>query len=217
MYAIYIPFVVSKNPPALISKGKIINTAPPKKIALNQIVPVHQQFVTVLPPSAASFLLYENGRFILSGKTNTASLKQIVGPKDRVDVIAVAKDGGKSAPSPVKLSKDPISLANINFNTDSYQFIGPATKILDQVAAVILQHGYTKLEIWGYVDTQGSKASWVTLSNNRAKAVNSYMTKKLRGSGVIIFNAGRAQTQAVGNNNTAEGRALNRRVEIRVS
>ena len=43
------------------------------------------------------------------------------------------------------------------------------------------------------------------------------MTKKLLGSGITILNAGRAQTQAVGNNYTAAGRALNRRVEIRVS
>jgi outer membrane protein OmpA-like peptidoglycan-associated protein len=140
-----------------------------------------------------------------------------VGPRDQVTVIAVGKDGTKSAPSPVALSKDPISLANINFNTDSYQFIGIATKILDKVAAVMIQHGYTHLDIWGYVDTQGSKASWVTLSNNRAKAVNEYMANKLQGTGIIIKNAGRAQTQAVGNNNTAAGRALNRRVEIRVS
>ena len=127
------------------------------------------------------------------------------------------RSGLKSDLAPVLLAKEFISLANINFNTDSYKFIGPATKILDQVAAVIIQHGYTVLEIWGYVDTQGSKASWITLSNNRAKAVKEYMTKKLKGSGVLIKNAGRAQNQAVGNNKTAEGRALNRRVEIRVS
>ena len=217
LYAAYVPLLISVMPPDLILDGKIIVTAPQKKIALNQIVPVHQKFLTDLPSTAVGFELYENSKFIARGTTNSADLQTIVGPKDRVTVLAVAKDGTKSALSPVTLSKDPISLANINFNTDSYQFIGPATKSLDQVAAVILQHGYTVLEIWGYVDTQGSKASWITLSNNRAKAVKDYMTKKLKGSGVVIKNAGRAQTQAVGNNNTAEGRALNRRVEIRVS
>lgn len=217
LYAAFIPVLVAENPPGLIVSGKIINTSPQKKIALNQIVPVHQQFVAVLPTNAAGYELSENGKLIVRGILNTSTLQQIVGPKDKVSVIAVGKDGLKSPSSLVSLAKDPISLANINFNTDSYKFIGPATKILDQVAAVILQHGYTVLEIWGYVDTQGSKASWITLSNNRAKAVKDYMTKKLKGSGVIIKNAGRAQTQAVGNNNTAAGRALNRRVEIRVS
>jgi uncharacterized repeat protein (TIGR02543 family) len=217
MYADFVPATVSKNVPSLILKGKIVVTAPPKKIALNQIVPVHQQFLTKLPTNAVGFELYENGKFAIRAKSNSVFLKQIVGPRDQVTVLAVGKDGTKSAPSPVMLSKDPISLANINFNTDSYQFIGIATQILDKVAAVMIQHGYTHLDIWGYVDTQGSKASWVTLSNNRAKAVNNYMANKLMGTGIIIKNAGRAQTQAVGNNNTAEGRALNRRVEIRVS
>lgn len=217
LYAAYIPLPVSVTPPDLIANGRIINTAPQKKIALNQIVPVHQKFLTDLPSNAVGFELYENGKLINRGTSSNVDLTQIVGPKDRVTVMSVSKDGLKSAPTPVSLAKEPISLANINFNTDSYKFIGPATKILDQVAAVILQHGYTVLEIWGYVDTQGSKASWITLSNNRAKAVKDYMTKKLKGSGVLIKNAGRAQTQAVGNNNTAEGRALNRRVEIRVS
>ena len=217
LYAAYIPLPLSQVVPDIIANGKIINTAPQKRIALNQIVPVHQKFTTVLPSDAVGFELYENGRLINRGTSSSVDLTQIAGPKDRVTVIAVSKDGLKSEPAPVSLAKEPISLANINFNTDSFKFIGPATKILDQVAAVIVQHGYGVLEIWGYVDTQGSKASWITLSNNRAKAVKDYMTKKLKGSGVQIKNAGRAQTQAVGNNNTAEGRALNRRVEIRVS
>jgi uncharacterized repeat protein (TIGR02543 family) len=217
LFAAYIPLPISQAIPDIIANGKIINTAPQKKIALNQIVPVHQQFITVLPSNVVGFELYENSRLINRGTSTKIDLTQIVGPKDRVTVMAVSKDGLKSNPAPVSLAKEPISLANINFNTDSYKFIGPATKILDQVAAVIIQHGYTVLEIWGYVDTQGSKASWITLSNNRAKAVKNYMTKKLKGSGVLIKNAGRAQTQAVGNNKTAEGRALNRRVEVRVS
>ena len=217
LYAIFIGAPIVEIPPDLIANGKIVVTAPQKKIALNQIVPVHQKFLTVLPSSAIGFELYENGKFIARGTTNSYDLQQIVGPKDLVKVQSVGKDGLKSPQTAVTLSKDPISLANINFNTDSYKFIGPATKILDQVAAVIIQHGYTVLEIWGYVDTQGSKASWITLSNNRAKAVKDYMTIKLKGTGVTIKNAGRAQTQAVGNNNTAAGRALNRRVEIRVS
>jgi uncharacterized repeat protein (TIGR02543 family) len=217
MYADFVPAAVSKNVPNLILTGRIAVTAPPKKIALNQIVPVHQQFLTKLPANAVGFELYENGKFAIGAKSNNVFLNQIVGPKDQVTVVALGKDGTKSAPSPVVLSKDPISLANINFNTDSYQFIGIATKILDKVAAVMIEHGYTHLDIWGYVDTQGSKASWVTLSNNRAKAVNNYMANKLQGTGIIIKNAGRAQTQAVGNNSTAAGRALNRRVEIRVS
>lgn len=217
LYAAYIPLPIIQTIPDIIANGKIINTAPQKKIALNQIVPVHQKFTTALPSNAVGFELYENGRLINRGTSSSVDLTQIVGPKDRVTVTAVSKDGLKSVATPVSLAKEPISLANINFNTDSYKFIGPATKILDQVAAVIIQHGYRVLEIWGYVDTQGSKASWITLSNNRAKAVKDYMTKKLKGSGVLIKNAGRAQTQAVGNNKTAEGRALNRRVEIRVS
>ena len=217
LYAIFIGPPILETPPDLIANGNIVVTAPQKKIALNQIVPVHQKFLTTLPSNAIGFELYENGKFIARGTSNSYDLQQIVGPKDLVKVQSVGKDGLKSPQTIVTLSKDPISLANINFNTDSYKFIGPATKILDQVAAVIIQHGYTVLEIWGYVDTQGSKASWITLSNNRAKAVKNYMTLKLKGTGVTIKNAGRAQTQAVGNNKTAAGRALNRRVEIRVS
>lgn len=217
LYAIFIGAPIVEIPPDLMASGKIVVTAPQKKIALNQIVPVHQKFLTVLPSNAIGFELYENGKFIARGTSNSFDLQQIVGPKDRVTVLSVGKDGLKSAQAPVSLSKDAISLANINFNTDSYKFIGIATKILDQVAAVMIQHGYTRLEVYGYVDTQGSKASWITLSNNRAKAVKDYMTKKLKGTGITIIDKGRAQTQAVGNNNTAEGRALNRRVEIRVS
>ena len=96
LYAIFIGVQIVETPPDLIANGKIDVTAPPKKIALNQIVPVHQKFITVLPSNAIGFELYENGKFIARGTTNSYDLQQIVGPKDLVKVQAVGKDGLKS-------------------------------------------------------------------------------------------------------------------------
>ena len=203
--------------PKHISNGKLAVTAPPKKIALNQIVPVQQKFTTVLPVNAIGFTLFVNDLFAISRNSNSAIIKQIVGPRDRSAVIALGNDGTKSYPSPVLLSQNPISLANINFSSDSYQLTAQTRGLLDKVAVIVIKHGFTKVDLIGYVDSQGSKASWITLSNNRAKMVKSYMMGKLKGHGVVITNAGRAQTEAVGSNNSATGRALNRRVEIRVS
>lgn len=203
--------------PKLISNGKLTVTAPPKKIALNQIVPVQQKFTTVLPVNAIGFNLYVNDRLSVSGSSSSTIIKLIVGPKDRSAVVALGNDGTRSNPSPVLLSQNPISLANINFSSDSYQLTAETKRLLDKVAVIVIKHGFTKVDLIGYVDSQGSKASWITLSNNRAKMVKTYMTGKLKGRGVTITNAGRAQTEAVGSNSSATGRALNRRVEIRVS
>lgn len=63
-----------ETPPDLIAKGKIVVTAPQKRIALNQILPVQQKFLTVLPGSAIGFELYENGKFIARGTTNSYDL-----------------------------------------------------------------------------------------------------------------------------------------------
>ena len=73
-------------------------------------------------------------------------------------------------------------------------------RLLNKVAVIVIKHGFTKVDLIGYVDSQGSKASWITLSNNRAKMVESYIAGKLKGDGVVITITGRTQTEAVGIN-----------------
>jgi outer membrane protein OmpA-like peptidoglycan-associated protein len=71
-----------------------------------------------------------------------------------------------------------------------------------------------KVEIAGHTDWTGSDAYNLKLSNARADAVMQYLISK----GVKADNLtarGYGETQPIADNNTDEGRAKNRRVELR--
>lgn len=68
--------------------------------------------------------------------------------------------------------------------------------------------------ITGYTDDVGSDGYNLSLSRRRAEAVRAELSKSL-GGGVAVRAIGKGEEQPVSSNDTARGRALNRRVEIR--
>ncbi len=85
--------------------------------------------------------------------------------------------------------------------------------VLDSVARALSQHPELRAKAIGYTDSTGTDAINVPLSQRRASAV----TQHLAGQGVAadrLTAEGRGAANPVGDNATAEGRALNRRVEL---
>jgi len=64
----------------------------------------------------------------------------------------------------------------------------------------------------GHTDSTGTDAYNQDLSERRAKSVADYLTTKL--VGLDIASVGRGETKPVASNDTALGRAKNRRVEV---
>jgi|GEM_PF-2233371 len=92
--------------------------------------------------------------------------------------------------------------------------------ILDQLAQVIFdvtqKHGKIKIRLEGHTDNVGEDYNNMELSRNRAKAVREYLTTK----GVDMFSitsAGHGEEQPISENDTAEGRQKNRRVDIAIT
>ena len=72
-----------------------------------------------------------------------------------------------------------------------------------------------KIEISGHTDNVGKPADNLLLSMNRAKAVVSYLVSK----NIVaqrVSSKGYGETKPVADNKTEEGRALNRRTEMKV-
>ena len=92
--------------------------------------------------------------------------------------------------------------------------IGPAFgKLLDKVAAVLGQFPETTLEIVGHTDTSGSDALNLVISRKRAESARHHLVTQ----GVAatrITSQGWGADQPMADNNTAAGRAANRRVEL---
>ena len=71
------------------------------------------------------------------------------------------------------------------------------------------------MEIGGHTDSRGDDQSNQLLSENRAKAVYTYLVDHGIDAARLSF-AGYGETQPAHSNDTDEGRALNRRTEFKI-
>lgn len=104
---------------------------------------------------------------------------------------------------------------NITFNTDSSAIAAGFYPTLNSVAKVLNKYSNSTVMVLGYTDNTGSDAYNMTLSQQRAQAVAAY----LQGQGVKANRfeiMGMGPTNPIAPNDTAAGRAQNRRVEIKI-
>lgn len=101
----------------------------------------------------------------------------------------------------------------ILFQTGKWAINASAQKELNQFAQSLVQNPMTDVAILGYTDNTGSMAANQKVSTNRADAVKTYLNKQ--GVADTRMEAkGLPMQDYVASNETAAGRAQNRRVEI---
>lgn len=106
--------------------------------------------------------------------------------------------------------------SNITFATDSSNIQPAFFGTLNSVALVIQRFNQTLVDVYGHTDSTGGNDHNIQLSQRRASAVSSYLTSQ--GSDPRRFSIiGMGSSQPIASNSTAEGRAQNRRVEIRLA
>jgi len=102
---------------------------------------------------------------------------------------------------------------NVTFATDSSDLSPAFFDVLNSVGKVLSEFEQTVVEVAGHTDSTGSNEYNQSLSERRARSVASY----LQSQGVIpgrLITVGMGETRPVSDNSTANGRQLNRRVEI---
>lgn len=97
----------------------------------------------------------------------------------------------------------------------SYLKANAADKI-DQIAAIIAKYPEDRIKVVGHTDSTGSDELNARLSVQRAQAVYKRLVKKGI-PGQYILTEGMGELRPVASNSTADGRALNRRVELEIS
>lgn len=103
----------------------------------------------------------------------------------------------------------------ITFATSSASISENFYAVLDDVAKVLVKYDKTTLLIEGHTDNTGSLEYNQTLSENRASAVQNYLTAQqvdIR----RLTTVGYGESMPIHDNNTDSGRQLNRRVELRI-
>jgi outer membrane protein OmpA-like peptidoglycan-associated protein len=104
--------------------------------------------------------------------------------------------------------------SDVTFAVDKSEVQPQFTRVLDDVARTLNAYPQTTIDVVGHADSSGPDDYNQTLSERRASSVAGYLTGPGRVIPDRIFVAGQGERQPIASNDTAEGRAQNRRVEI---
>jgi len=106
-------------------------------------------------------------------------------------------------------------LKNVFFETASYELKPESNTELNKLVAFMNNNPSLNIEIGGHTDNEGTRDYNKNLSLNRAKAVLDYLVAHGIMENRLSF-AGYGLDQPISTNDTAEGRASNRRTEIKI-
>lgn len=162
--------------------------------------------------------------------TLSTDIKDVRGRADRAQsqadtALARAEEAGTRAGtvegsiSDLRTNLDKFSLQNtatVNFKFDSFALAPEAMESLDQLAGQIKDRQNFILEIQGFADATGTDFYNNQLTQKRADAVRRYLAEQHSIPLYRMHILGFGEVRAVADNTTREGRAQNRRVEIRL-
>jgi len=105
---------------------------------------------------------------------------------------------------------------NVRFKTGSSTITDDSYTQLKNLVAIIKAFPNATFKVGGYTDNTGDASKNLALSQKRAEAVAAAILKEGANKQQILKAEGYGQEHPVGDNSTAEGRAMNRRVSVRV-
>jgi len=109
-----------------------------------------------------------------------------------------------------------VNLPDVTFAVDSTTISPSFRAALDEVAASLQKYPNSLVDVMGHTDSTGSDAYNLDLSRRRAEAVVNHLVS--RGvSRARLASVGYGEQYPRADNATEQGRALNRRVEIRIT
>ena len=104
----------------------------------------------------------------------------------------------------------------IRFDVNKATLTPQAKANLDKLVPVFNEYPNTNIDIFGYTDSSGKPEYNLTLSQNRAASVKTYLTSK----GLVpdrLKTTGLGIADPIASNETVEGKSQNRRVEFAIT
>jgi outer membrane protein OmpA-like peptidoglycan-associated protein len=109
-----------------------------------------------------------------------------------------------------------VNMSDVLFATGSYTLKPGAREKLAKISGILLAHPGLTLQIEGHTDSVGSDDYNQQLSDRRAGSVQEFLVQQGVAAGAVTA-VGFGKMEPVASNDTAEGRQLNRRVELVVN
>ncbi|WP_444994670.1 OmpA family protein [Aliikangiella sp. IMCC44359] len=116
----------------------------------------------------------------------------------------------------VILTEDVSIKLNVQFANNSNAISGEYNDEINKVAEFMRQYPDTNVTIEGHTDSRGSAKYNQQLSQKRAEAVMNYLVNNLSVSADRISAIGKGEESPIADNDTAEGRKANRRVQAEI-
>ena len=108
-----------------------------------------------------------------------------------------------------------VTLDDVLFETGKAEIKPSSFKSLNDLAELLKRKEQMIIKVIGHTDNRGDNTKNTLLSLQRAEAVRNYLIKKSGATGRIQAE-GKGSTEPVVDNDSEEGRKLNRRTEIRI-
>lgn len=207
-----------KQDPVVLVKGKVydaktkeILTAP---IVYNDLKSNSELGTAISDPKTGAYsivLPFGNAYSFMAEKAGYYALTENIDLKDLKEYKEITVD---LYLNPIEKGQT-IRLNNVFFESNKYDLLPESYAELENLYEVLIQNKNLKINIAGHTDAVGNEASNMTLSNNRAQAVMNYLVQK--GIDKSRLSAqGFGETKFISDNETEEGRQLNRRVEFSI-
>ena len=168
--------------------------------------PATGEFFAVLPERKRyGYSVRKPGFFPLSGNVDLRSELGEIRLDKPMELVTIEEMKNRDVSLP---------LNNLFFETAQYDIQPESFPELKRLAQLIINERLS-IEIHGHTDSVGSDASNQALSENRARAVRDYLIGEgCDGARIVAKGFGKNRPRAT--NDTEEGRAMNRRVEMRI-
>ena len=144
---------------------------------------------------------------------NSATADVVAGQSGHAEIQLHRHEEGTAALEKAIAQTGTAAVYGIHFDSDSAKLKPDSTPALEAVLGLINNHPGTRWMIAGHTDNQGNSAHNQVLSQDRAASVITWLKTHGVDSSRLVPK-GFGATQPVADNATANGRALNRRVEI---
>lgn len=108
-----------------------------------------------------------------------------------------------------------IELDGVNFEPKSFELTAESKAILDEAVITISTSPELQIEVQAHTDYKGSGELNLKLSEKRALSVKSYLVSQGVNENQLVAK-GYGESQPIADNKTEEGRAKNRRVELKI-
>ena len=130
------------------------------------------------------------------------------------ELVAQSKANSSDGAAVFNFTDEQVKEYNVYFDFDKSIIKTTEMEKLDDLIAYIKDNG--KIELSGHTDYKGAQSYNLILSDKRVKAVNDYLIDKGLDKSRIISKEAKGELIPIAENSTIIGRAMNRRVEIRI-